>query len=190
MDRVVALIVDEGKWLTLSMGLALLAVSVLSYRHRDAALPARRRIAAIMNLFFGVTIGTMAFGHLLAVSTKLAMGTLRGSTVLFYAIGLILAAPSWSLVRHARGLFTSHDDHNRMTMILNTWVAGSLLILGIPNFPLALPGFFNIGYELTSHRVAGWAIVSLAVVLNLGLFFGSLVFLLSGQSFEQFSGIE
>jgi hypothetical protein len=36
----------------------------------------------------------------------------------------------------------------------------------------------------------GWAIVGVAVVLNVGLFLASLVFMASGQTFEQFSGIE
>jgi hypothetical protein len=35
----------------------------------------------------------------------------------------------------------------------------------------------------------GWTIVGLAVLVNLGLFVGSVVFLASGQSFEQFRGI-
>lgn len=34
----------------------------------------------------------------------------------------------------------------------------------------------------------GWAIVGLALVANVGLFIGSLIFLASGQSFEEFSG--
>jgi len=95
VDQVVALIVDESKWLTASMGLALLALTILLHRHRRAVLPARRRVMAAMNLFFGVTIGTMAFGHLLAVTTKLALGTLKGSFLMFYVIGIVLAVPSW-----------------------------------------------------------------------------------------------
>jgi hypothetical protein len=38
--------------------------------------------------------------------------------------------------------------------------------------------------------VVGWAILYIAVVVNGGLFVGSLIFLASGQSFEQFTGIE
>ena len=189
-DRLVALIVDESKWLTASMSLALLAVTVLLYRHRRSDLPARRRILAAMNLFFGVTIGTMAFGHLLAVTTKLALGTLEGSAALFYVIGVALAVPSWWLIYHTRRRLASDDDHGRATVVLNAWLAITLLALGFHNLPLALPGFLNIGYQLHSRRVAGWAIVGMAVVVNVGLFIGSLVFLASGQSFEQFSGIE
>ncbi len=38
--------------------------------------------------------------------------------------------------------------------------------------------------------MVGWALVGLSVVVNLGLLAGSLVFLASGQSFEQFRGIQ
>ena len=190
IDRLLALIVDEGKWFPTSMGLALLSVSILLYRHRNSDLPARQRITAAMNLFFGVTIGTMAFGHLLAVTTKLALGTLRGSVLLFYVIGIVLAVPSWRLIRHARELVASDSDRGSRTIVLNVWLGMTLLALGLPNLPLALPAFFNIGYQMHSRRVTGWAIVSVAVVLNVGLFVASLVFLLSGQTFEQFSGME
>jgi hypothetical protein len=190
IDRLLALIVDEGKWFPMSMGLALLSVSILLFRTRNSDLPARQRITAAMNLFFGVTIGTMAFGHLLAVTTKLALGTLRGSVLLFYVIGIVLSVPSWLLIHHARELVASDRDPGSRTIVLNVWLGMTLLALGLPNLPLALPAFFNIGYQLHSRRVLGWAIVGVAVVLNVGLFIASLVFLLSGQTFEQFSGIE
>ncbi len=190
IDQLVALIVDESKWLTVSMGVALLALTSLLYRHRHSDLPARRRVMAAMNLFFGVTIGTMAFGHLLAVTTKLAWGTLEGPIVVFYVIGIVLAVPSWWLIHHVRVLLASDDDHGRMTLVLNAWLAITLLVLGIHNLPLAAPAFFNIGYHLHSRRVVGWALLSMSVVVNVGLFVGSLIFLASGQSFEQFQGIE
>ena len=63
------------------------------------------------------------------------------------------------------------------------------LALGIHNLPLAAPGFLNIAYKVHSGRVMGWAIVGIAIVVNVGLFIGSLIFLASGQSFEQFRGI-
>ncbi|MBX2821440.1 MAG: hypothetical protein KTR29_17220 [Rhodothermaceae bacterium] len=188
IDQFVALIVDEGKWLTASMGLGLLAVTILLYQHRHLDVPIRRRVLAAMNLFYGVTIGTMAFGHLLAVTTKLALRTLEGPIPLFYVIGIVLAIPSWWIIHHTRKILAS--DNERTTLVLNIWLAITLLALGIHNFPLAVPAFLNIGYQLHSHRVVGWAIVSIAVVVNVGLFIGSLIFLISGQSFEQFSGIE
>ena len=187
IDRLAALIVDESKWFTFSMGCALLAVIILLYRSR--AVPVRRRTEAAMNLFFGATIGTMAFGHLLAVTTKLALGTLTGSVPLFYLIGIVLAVPSWWLIHHTRRVIAS-DDHGRRTMTLNIWLAATLLALGIPNLPLTVPAFLNIGYRLHTRRAVGWTIVWAAVVIEGGLFVASLIFLASGGSFEQFQGIE
>jgi hypothetical protein len=190
IDSLLALIVDESKWLPASMGSALLAVTILLYRRRYLDLPTRRRVMSAMNLFFGVTIGTMAFGHLLAVTTKRALGTLEGSILMLYVIGIILAVPSWWLVHHAIRILSSDADHGRMTLVLNGWLALTLVAFGIHNLPLAAPALFNIGYQLNSRRVVGWAILSMAVFVNVGLFIGSLIFLASGQSFEQFSGIE
>ena len=190
IDQLVALIVDESKWLTASMGLAILAVAILLYRHRHSSFPIKRRVLAAMNLFFGVTIGTMAFGHLLAVTTKLVLGTLQGSLLVFYFIGVVLAAPSWWLIYHTRRLLASDNEHGRATLALNAWLAFTLLALGLHNLPLAAPALFNIGYHLHSRRVVGWAIVGVAVIVNVGLFIGSLIFFASGQSFEQFRGME
>lgn len=188
IEQLIALIIDEGKWLTASMGLGMLAVTALLYWHRHSDLPLRRRVLAAMNLFFGVMIGMMAFGHLLAVSTKLVLSTLEGPVLLFYVIGIVLAIPSWWIIHHTRTILTTNNK--RRTLVLNAWLAITLLALGIHNLPLAAPAFLNIGYQLHSHRAVGWAIVSIAILVNVGLFIGSLIFLMSGQSFEQFSGIE
>jgi hypothetical protein len=66
----------------------------------------------------------------------------------------------------------------------------TLLGLGLHNLPLAAPGFLNIAYHLHSGRVVGRVIVGMAVVVSVALFIGSLVFLASGQSFEQFRGMQ
>lgn len=190
LDELVALIVDESKWLTASMGLALAVVTSLLHRQRHSDLPTRRRILAAMNLFFAVTIGTMAFGHLSAVTAKLASGTLEGSVGWLYAIGIAVAVPSWWLICHTRRVLSSGDDHGRATLGLNAWVSITLLALGLHNLPLAVPGALNIGYHLHSGRAVGWAIVGIAVVVHVGLFIGSVIFLASGQSFEQFRGVQ
>ena len=188
MEReLIAFIIDESKWLTVSLSLALLAVALLLWRSPDT--PARRRTLAAMSLFFGVTIGTMALGHLLAVTTKLLLGTLEGNAAVFYLIGGALAAPSWLLIAQAARVVAS-DDHGRATLALNGWLALTLLALGPQNLPLAVPGLLNIGYQLHSRRAVGWAIVGTAAVLNIGLLIGSAIFFASGQSFEQFRGIE
>ncbi len=189
-ETLVALIVDESKWLTVSMTLAVLMVIFLVFRHRNSAFPNQRRVMAAMNMFFGTMIGAMAFGHLLAVTTKLLTGTLEGSVALFYAIGVALAAPAWWLILHSLQMVVSTEDDGRKTLGLNAWLTVTLLALGLHNLPLAAAGFFNIGYRLQSGRVLGWAIVGLAVVVNVGLFVGSVIFFASGQSFEQFQGMQ
>ena len=189
IDQLVALVVDESKWLTASMGSALLAVIVLLFRHRHADVSGPRRALAAMNLFFGVTIGAMALGHLLAVTTKLAIGTLQGSTPVFYLIGAALAAPSWWLIYHTSKILKPGDGHSRGTLGLNLWLSITLLGLGLHNLPLAAPGFLTIAYHLHSRRIVGVVIVGVTVIVNVGLFIGSLFFLASGQSFEQFRGI-
>ena len=185
----VAAIVNEGQWLAMSMGLAALLVATMLHRYRRADMPARRLVLAAMNLFAGVTVGTMAFGHLLAVTTKLLVGTLTGSLPIFYLIGGVLAVPSWWLVLHTRRILArEHED--RRAFILNAWLAATLLALGLHNLPLAAPALVNAAYVLHTRRAVGWALVSVGVVLDLGLFVGALVFWASGQSFEQFRGIE
>jgi hypothetical protein len=186
---VVALIVDESKWLTASLGVALLVVGVIIARHRSTA-PTRLVALSAMSLFFGLTVGTMAFGHLLAVTVKLVVGTLEGSVATFYVIGVALAAPSWWLVARSIRPLTEPVSTETATVRLNAWVAVTLLVMGLHNLPLAAPGLITVGYALQSRRAVGWLLVSAFVAVNLLLFVGSIVFLASGQSFEQFRGLE
>ena len=79
-------------------------------------------------------------------------------------------------------------DAGRTTTGLNAWLAVTLMALGLHNLPLAAPSLLNIGYRLHSRRAIGMAIVSVAVVFNVALFVGALIFMASGQSFEQFRG--
>ena len=184
LEQLIALIVDESKWLTASMGVALLATVALLVTHRHVEI--RRRTLAALSLFFAATIGTMAFGHLLAVTTKLARGTLEDPLPVFYLIGTALAVPSWWLLYHVRAIADSSADHARTTLRLNAWLALTLLAMGPQNLPLAAPGFLNIGYQLHERPAVGWAIVAVSVVLGIGLFIGSLVSFASGQTFEEF----
>ncbi len=48
IDRLIVLIVDEGKWLTASMGLALLAVAILFYHAADLGRIASARHPAMV----------------------------------------------------------------------------------------------------------------------------------------------
>lgn len=191
MDRLVALIVAEEKWLTLSMSLAGVAVAGLLLRQRRTAVPARQRITAAMNLSAGVIIGTMAFGHLLAVTTKLALGTLREASLpILFGIGISLLIPAWMVTRHTRTLLAGTVEGGSTTVLLQAWLATTLLVLGPHNWPLAAMSVFTIAYRLHQGRLWGWAIVTVAVAFSVALYAASLVFLASGQSFEQFRGMQ
>ena len=183
--RLAELIVGEGNWLPLAMGGALVAIGGLVFAISGTAVPLRQRILALMNLFTGVMLLIMGSGHLLAVTVKMLQGTLRGSAPLFYAIGIAIVLPAWFIIRHTQAILAAPDA--RTTVTLNAWMAITLAVLGIVNLPLAVPAFCNIGYSLHRRRWVGWAIVTVAVVASVGLFVGGLIFMASGQTFEEFS---
>ena len=183
-----SLILDESKWLTVAMGTAILAVTLKLYRQRRTIVTTEARLLSAMTLVFAGTISVMAFGHLLAVTLKLLNGTLSGSPPVLYMIGVALAVPSWSLLFHTLRQF--NQIHSRATLFLNGWLAITLVALGLPNLPLALAGMLNVAYQVTSRRVIGWAIAGATLVLTVALFIGSLIFWASGQTFEQFSGMQ
>ena len=182
-DRLAAFIVGEGNWLPMAMGAAFLAAGLLFSRTRTLA--PRARILAAMNLFTGVMLVVMGFGHLLAVTVKLLQGTLRGSPLFFYAIGIAIVVPAWFLLRHTRAIVAGGDA--RQTARLNAWMAVTLGVLGIVNLPLALPAICNIGYSLHRRRWVGLACAGVFLAATLFLLIGGLIFMASGQTFEEFS---
>jgi uncharacterized membrane protein len=105
-------------------------------------------------------------------------------------LGLVLAVPAWWLASAARSYAAGHDREARALAGLNGWLAIALLAMGLHNAPLAAPGVLNLAYQLHSRRAVGWAIVTIALAANAALLVGSLVFLASGRSFEQFQGID
>lgn len=187
-ERILTIILDEGKWLPASMGLAVLAAGLFLWRYRARGFSDPRLVAGAMSLFAGLMIGNMAFGHLLAISIKLLRGDLEGPVPLLYLIGLVLAAPSAWLAWRAPDLpQATHRDDKRL-VAPNLSLAATLLLLGPHNLPLALPAICNIAHQYCLGRKLGWVIVGVAVLLNGSLFVGALVFMASGQTFEQFSG--
>jgi len=190
-ERILTIILDEGKWLPASMGLAVLAAGLFLWRYRARGFSDPRLVAGAMSLFAGVMIGNMAFGHLLAISIKLLRGDLAGSVPLLYLIGLGLAAPSAWLVWRSLDLPLAAHEEGRADKRLvgaNAWLAATLLLMGLHNLPLALPALCNVAHQYHLGRKTGWVIVGVAALLNGGLFVGALIFMASGQSFEQFSG--
>lgn len=189
MTALLDLVTDESKWLTLALACALLAVAGVLLRSRQLDAGRERRIMAALTLGFAVTIATMALGHLLAVTVKLVSGTLGDTPPpLLYAIGFAMALPAGLLIRHSGRVLRGVGDWKRGSLVLHGWLVLTLLALGPRNFPLAAPGVLSLGYQWRPGGAIGWAILGVAAVVYLGLFIGSLVFFLSGQSFEQFSG--
>jgi hypothetical protein len=185
-ERLLELLVDESKWLSAAMLLAALAVVAWGLRRRERTWD-RWATLASLDLFYGVLIGVMAGGHLLAVGIVHARGTLAGSPWLLYPLGLALAVPAWGLVLGAPRLATGAPSARLRARILDAWLGSALLLLGLHNLPLAFPALLHLAYPFHAGRPLGRTIVGVALVLYLALFAGSLVFLASGQSFEQFS---
>ena len=176
IDRLARFVVGEGNWLPLAMEIALAAVAVQWLRH--ARFATRDRVMEAMNLFVGVTLLVMGIGHVLAVTTKWQQGTLHGSPLLLYAIGVAIVVPAALLVANAA---------RAAAMAFNLWMAGVLVVLGLVNIPLAIPALLNVAYGRHARAKVGWFIVALALLINLGLFAGGLMFMLSGaQTFEEF----
>ena len=155
------------------MTVAAIGVAV---RWTRSAAAGRDRVMAAMNLFVGMTLLVMGSGHLLAVATHHGRDGLNGSPALLYLIGIAIVMPSALLVRHAA----------RTAAILNGWIAATLVILGLINLPLAIPPVLNIAYGRTRGR-AGKAVAAAFIVVNLALFAGGLLFMMSGaRTFEEF----
>jgi hypothetical protein len=189
-EQLTALILDESKWLSFAMLVSGLAVVVLLVRHGVPGMSGRLKNLQALNLFSGCMVGTMSSGHLLAVTIKLALGTLGGSVLILYPIGIVLAVPAWWIAfgtgHYAREI---HRYRKRM-LILNGWLVLSLLALGLNNWPLAIPSALGVAYQVHSRPFVGKIIVAVAVVSMLALFVGSVVFFVSGETFEQFEGMQ
>lgn len=169
IDRLAAFVVGEGNWLPIAMTVAAVVAAVTLKHGRLAA----------MNLFVGVTLLVMGAGHLLAVSTKLLLGTLNGSPALLYLIGAVIVVPAALLVRHAR---------TGRGAIYDGWMAAALVALGLINIPLAIPPLLNIAYCRHQRPRTGRLIIGAWLLVNVGLFAGGTMFMLSGAStFEEFN---
>ena len=182
-----AFIVGEGNWLPMAMMAALLA-SAFVFLRAAAASTGRARVMATMNVFVGVMLAVMGLGHLLAVTVKVFDGTLRGSPLLLYPIGIAIVVPAAFIIRHTRHLIAGDDRGGAVK--LHGWLAVTLVVLGLVNIPLALPALLCMAYAHHSRRFTGLAIVSAFALINGGLLIGGVLFLLSGaQTFEEFNNM-
>ena len=176
LDRLAAFIVGEGNWLPIAMTLALAAAAAGWNLDAERTRPERTQRA--MNAFVGVTLLVMGLAHLAAVTVKLLQGTLGANPVLLYVIGIAIVIPSALLVLNA----------GARSAATNVWMAATLVVLGLINIPLAIPPLLNVAYSRYSGSRAGRFVVAAFVLINVALFVGGMLFLLSGaRTFEEFS---
>ncbi len=186
-DALVSQVVIESRWIFPSVLLALVAsgMRLRQARSRDPA-----RIAGAMCLFTGLFIAGSATGHLVAVTLKLAWGTLEGSVGGLYAIGVVLAIPSVLLVAHGWRLTQGKGDPGRKVVVLNGLMITALVVTGPRNLPLALPALLTVAYARHRRPAVGRAILVSACVVGALLLAGSFLFFMSGGSFEDFAGLD
>jgi len=190
LEWLVEAILTESRWLAVAMAAAGLGVALSLWRTRGSSRD-RGSVLSAMHLFYGSMIGIMGFGHLLAVSLELALGQdLHTTLFLLYPIGLVLALPAGALAVRGWRFQGRSDPSPRRAILLNGSLGLAIIVLGPHNAPLAAPALLNILYGVVRQRRVAWAIVGVAVVGYVFLFAGALVFFASGQSFEQFSGME
>ena len=188
-ERIIGLVLDESNWLPVAMVVSVIMVAAEARRHRLQGVPQKSSTLCGLNLFYGSMLGIMASGHLLAVTVTVVQGTLQRSPWFLYPIGLALALPAWWLAVAGGRLRGTHGPASRTAVALNAWLGIGLIAIGPQNWPLAAPSVLNIAYRFHVRPSAGLAIVSVVGVGYLALFAGALVFLASGQTFEQFQGM-
>ncbi|MFM8536403.1 MAG: hypothetical protein ACKOEC_22955 [Acidimicrobiia bacterium] len=169
MDGLAAFSVGEGNWLPVAMSIAAVCASIACKHGRLAA----------MNLFVGVTLMVMGTGHVLAVTTRITQGTLGGSALLLYPIGIAILIPATLLAVH-------HRSHRAVTY--NWWMAVVLIVLGIINIPLAIPALLNIAVSKAGKPRTQAILVGTWALVVVGLLAGGTLFMLSGaRTFEEFT---
>ena len=187
MEWLYEALVNESRWIAPSIALA----GILGLRAlRASEGEADRRIAAGLSVYAGTMVGTMALGHLFAVSLKLAVEGLAGSLPVLLGIGIVLALASGLVARHGWALSRGDAETGPATVRLNLLLVLALLVTGPLNAPLAIPAALNAIHAGVRPRGVKRATVVVAVTFSVLLFVGSVRFFMSGQSFEEFSRIE
>ena len=187
-ELITEIILTEGNWMPAAMAVAFVAVAARVRADRHTASTRLRSLRAL-TLFYGVMIGIMGSGHLIAVSIKAAQGSLQGSPGFLYTLGLSLAVPAWWLAADAGRAGLEDQRGLRRIVGLNGWLGLALMVIGPHNWPIAAPAALNIAYRFQTQRAVGMAIVIVAGVGYAALFAGALMFMSSGQTFEELQGI-
>jgi hypothetical protein len=136
-------ILNEDLWFPSATGVALLVVTGLILRCRPRGLSTTTMLACGLNLFYGVLIGFMGFGHLLAVTIMTIMGTLPVSTNPWFVfpLGFALVIPAWWLVGSVKGLSKNRRSVWHRAIALNACLGALLLPLA---GPLATPAAASV----------------------------------------------
>ncbi len=133
----------EDLWFPMAAVIALIAVAGLILRYRSTGISTTTKLACGMNLFYGVLIGIMGFGHLLAVTIKTIMSTLPATTGQWFVVplGFALAIPAWWLVGSVKELSQNRRGVWHRAIALNACLGALLLPLA---GPLAAPAAANV----------------------------------------------
>lgn len=136
-------LLNEDLWFPSATVVALIAVTSLILRYRSRGISTTTMLACGLNLFYGVLIGIMGFGHLLGVTIKTMMGTLPVSTSLWFVfpLGFALFVPAWWLVGSVKELGKNRRGVWHRAIALNACLGAVLLPLA---GPLAAPAAANV----------------------------------------------
>ena len=137
------IVLNEDLWFPVGASVSIVVAVGYVIRQRTQGLTGRTKIIGGMNLFYGLLIGILGSGHLLAVAIKTSMGTLPlGSDLWFLVVlGLAIAVPGIWLVATVGTLVRNDAIGRRRTMVLNA-LLGAVLI--VPAAPLALFAVLNL----------------------------------------------
>lgn len=146
------ILLKEENWFLAALVLGLVGAMALVTAERRRQITSWTLATSACNLFFGVFIGIAGLGHLFAVTTKIALGTLPPDIRLWFAIpfGFALAGPAWWLASETRGLVRGNMTSARTATWLNVWLALVLASQG-PAVVLAAPAGLDL---LLLHRSA------------------------------------
>ncbi len=137
------LLLSDDAWALFAGISGLVAVGCLVAMTRARPIPVGRLIASSLNLFYGVAIGILGTGHLVAVGTKTLLGTLPPNIRLWFALpfGFAVAVPVWCLVASVARLTEAAPTARRRAMGFNAWLA---VVLAVPARPLAVFAAVNL----------------------------------------------